>query len=318
MTVYRRPLCLALALVLLLLLIPSGIGGNHTAVAETKRYGITLDSVNLRYGSSTGAKIVFSLPKDQVCVILDERKSEGLHWFRVETINPERKNSNTYYGFLHGDFFRELTPQEYSYYLSSGVPSTPTPIPQSVGGQPTPTPTPPLAPAVSTDLPAQSGSVGVVTAGGTNFREGPGTSFHSIERLDRNTQVELLTIPSVRGPGTGTFFKVKYNNTVGYIMSDFISIVSGGPSSGQSVAVTAAPAAAGSGTSGTTGSTGSSGTSGSFTHVKLILTSCHLRTSPGGDYDINQDWVGQGTTLPDGYKVAAGTQVNNETLGEGK
>ena len=35
------------------------------------------------------------------------------------------------------------------------------------------------------DLPAIEGSIGSVTAGGTNFREGPGTGYHSIERLDR-------------------------------------------------------------------------------------------------------------------------------------
>ena len=33
--------------------------------------------------------------------------------------------------------------------------------------------------------------------------------------------------------------------------------------------------------------------SGSYTHVKLILSSCHLRTSPGGDYDPDNDLVGR-------------------------
>ena len=137
------------------------------------------------------------------------------------------------------------------------------------------------------DLPTDT-PVAVLDAGGTNLREGPGTSYKSIMRLDRNTQVELLTIPTVRGGGSGTFFKVRYDGVTGYIMSDFISIVSGGPENGESVAATPAPTNAP--TSGTP--------TGAQSMVKLILSSCHLRTSPGGDYDAKNDWTGQGSTLP--------------------
>ena len=281
MTVYRRLLCFALMLSMLLSLIPAGMGRDTAALAETTRLGITLDKVNVRYGASTSEKIIFSLPKGHICIIRDERNAEKIHWYRVETINPERKNSNTYFGFVHGDFFRELTPEEYAAYTSTGSLATPTPIPVS-DGSPTPTPTPAAGP---TDLTARSGSIGVVTAGGTNFREGPGTGYHSLMKLDRNTQVELLTIPSVRGAGSGTFFKVRYDGVTGYIMSDFISILSGGPESGESTVATPTPVPTG-------------GSTGSYTHVKLILSSCHLRISPGGDYDDKNDWVGQGTTLP--------------------
>ena len=185
----------------------------------------------------------------------------------------------------HGGFFRELTPEEANAYNTTGTIATPTPVPESNGTSPTPTPTP--APAGQGDLPAKAGSMGVVTAGGTNMREGPGTGYHSLMKLDRNTQVELLTIPSVRGGGSGTFFKVRYDGVTGYIMSDFISILSGGPESGESIAATPAPTPA-----------NSSSDSSSRTMVKLILSSCHLRTSPGGDYDPKNDWTGQGTTLP--------------------
>jgi len=286
MTVYRRRLvCFALALCLLCLLIPAGVGRDTAALAETKRLGITLDKVNVRYGASTGEKIIFSLPKDHVFEILEEKNAEKIHWYRVSTINPERKNSNTYFGYIHGDFVRELTPEEIATYNSNGTVATPTPIPQSNNGQPTPTPTP--APG-ATDLTAKSGTRGVVTAGGTNFREGPGTGYHSLMKLDRNTQVEILTIPSVIGAGSGTFFKVRYDGVTGYIMSDFISILSGGAESGNVTVATPTPAPANSSSSGTSG----------FTHVKLILSSCHLRNKPNGDYDAANDWVGQGTTLP--------------------
>jgi len=293
MTVHRRRLlALTLALGLLLSLVPFGANHDTAARAETQRLGITLNEVNVRYGASKSAKIMFSLPMNHVCVILAEKDAEKIHWYRVETINPERKNSNTYYGYIHGDFFRELTPEEYqTYQAGSIVVSTPTPIPTSSGGQPTPTPTPVAPGAVKNEmLQATAGSIGVVTAGGTNLREGPGTGYHSLMKLDRNTQVTLLMIPSVRGPGSGTFFQVNYNNQTGYIMSDYVSILSGGPVSGETIITTPTPTPA------PTSSGGSS--SGSFNQVMLILSSCHLRTSPGGDYDSENDWLGQGSTLP--------------------
>ncbi len=290
MTVYRRRLLsLALALSLLITLIPAATGSNISARAETTRMGITLDKVNLRYGAGTSEKIAFSLPANHVCEILDVKTVQKVKWYRVETIDPSRKNSNKYRGYIHGDFFRELTADEIAQYNSNGSVATPTPVPDSSGSNTTPTPTP-VPSGKNQDLPAKSGSIGSVTAGGTNLREGPGTGYHSITRLDRNTQVELLTIPSVRGAGSSTFFKVRYNGTVGYIMSDFISILSGGPESGESVVVTPTPTPADSGTSGSSAGTASS--------VKLILTSCHLRTSPGGDYDSDNDWLGKGSTLP--------------------
>ena len=241
MTVHRRRLlCFALALSLLITLIPSGPGSRTVARAEDTRMGITLDTVNVRYGASTKAKIVFSLPANHVCIIRDEKNSEGIHWYRVETTDPSRKNSNTYFGYIHGDFFRELSQDEIDLYNKNGNVATPTPVPTSYDNQPTPTPTP-VPSGKNQDLPAIEGSIGSVTAGGTNLREGPGTGYRSLMRLDRNTQVELLTIPSVRGPGSNTFFKVKYEGNIGYIMSDFISILSGGPKDGNSVVVTPTP-----------------------------------------------------------------------------
>ena len=299
MTVYRRRLlCLALALSMMITLIPAATGSyTSTAQAAKVRKGITLvDKVNVRYGAGTNEKIMFSLPANHVCDILEVKTVQKVRWYRVETIDPSRKNSNKYRGYIHGDFFRELSADEIAQYDTSGTVATPTPVPDSKGGSATPTPTPKQS-GKNQDLPAQAGSIGSVTAGGTNLREGPGTGYHSITRLDRNTQVELLTIPSVRGAGSNTFFKVRYNGTVGYIMSDFISILSGGPETGESVVVTPKPDA--------TATPKSS--SGSYTHVKLILSSCHLRTSPGGDYDPDNDLVGRGSVLPlDGKSVKQG------------
>ncbi len=290
MTVYRRRLlCLALVLSVLLTLVPAATGSRYSAYAEADRKGITLDKVNMRYGAGSDQKIAFTLPANHVCTILDTKTVQNVRWYKVETIDPARKNSNKYTGYIHGDFFRELTAEEAALYVSTGNSATPTPVPVSNGGAPTPTPTP--VPAVgNVDLPAAAGSIGFVTAGGTNLREGPGTGYHSITRLDRNTQVELLTIPSIRGGGANTFFKVKYGNAVGYIMSDFISILSGGPENGTSVAVTPVPAAPVSAATPAPNTT-------AYTHVKLTLSSCHLRVTPDGDYDPNNDWTGKGTVL---------------------
>lgn len=284
-----RLLCLALALCMMITLIPAA-GNQTSARADSTRMGITLmDNVNVRNGAGTNETIAFTLPANHVCEILSNKVVAGVRWYRISTIDPSRKNSNTYQVYIHGDFFRELNADEIAQYNQSGTVATPTPVPEAGGTNPTPTPTPPPA-GKNTDLPAIAGSIGSITAGGTNLRDGPGTGYHVIERLDRNTQVELLTIPSVRGAGANTWFKVMYNGVPGYIMSDFISILSGGPATGTTTVATPTPTPAG-------GSDSGSSSSG-YTHVKLITTSCHLRTSPGGDYDSANDWEGKGTSLP--------------------
>ena len=115
----RRILCLALALGILFSLVPAEMGGQPAARAETQRMGITTDKVNVRYGASKKAKIAFELPADHVCVIKDTKTAEGVLWYRVETTNPARANASTYFGYIHGDYFRELTEEEIAVYLAS-------------------------------------------------------------------------------------------------------------------------------------------------------------------------------------------------------
>ena len=297
MTVNRRLISIALALCLMLTLIPSATGTIPSARAEGagSNYGIVIkDTVHTRVAPED--KIAFDLPINHVCEIRETRVVNKVTWYKIATVNPERKNNDIHIVWIRGDCFSVLTAEQYAQYSQSGTIATPTPIPtNNGGGQPTPTPTPAPNNGKSVDLPAIEGSIGSVTAGGTNFREGPGTGYHSIERLDRNTQVELLTIPSIRGNGN-TFFKVRYNGVVGYIMSDFISIISGGPSNGETTVVTPTPAPTNNGNSNNNSNSGSGTTTGSY--VKLILSSCHLRNAPDGDYDKDHDWEGRGSTLP--------------------
>ena len=294
MTVYRRLICLAVALCLLLTLIPSVTGTLMSAGAETKRYGVTqtktAKEVNTRVGAGLDQKLAFRLPDNFVCEIRETKVVKGVTWYKIATVDPERNDAVIHIVYIHGDYFRELTDEETNQFMNSGTVATPTPVPDYNNGQPTPTPTP-VPSGKNTDLPALDGSIGSVTAGGTNLREGPGTGYRSITRLDRNTQVELLTIPSVRTPGSNTFFKVRYGDTIGYIMSDFISIISGGPASGDSVVVTATPA----------GNTANTPTptpipSGNVIgYVKTIKGGCNLRATISGTV-IKQ--IKKNVTLP--------------------
>lgn len=75
MTMYRRRLlCFALALSMLITLIPAATGSRISAYAENVRMGITLDKVNLRYGAGTDQKIAFELPANHVCEILGTKR----------------------------------------------------------------------------------------------------------------------------------------------------------------------------------------------------------------------------------------------------
>ena len=124
-----RLLCLALALCMMITLIPATAGTLTSARADSTRMGITLmDKVNMRYGAGTNEKICFSLPANHVCEILSDKVVAGVRWYRVSTIDPSRKNSNTYQGYIHGDFFRELTAEEIDLYNKSGTVATPTPV----------------------------------------------------------------------------------------------------------------------------------------------------------------------------------------------
>ncbi|MGL5712616.1 MAG: SH3 domain-containing protein [Paraclostridium sp.] len=55
-----------------------------------------------------------------------------------------------------------------------------------------------------------------ITGNGVNFRKGPGTNYSSITKFNKGTKVEFL--------GTeGSWIKLKYNGTEGYVHSDYVS-----------------------------------------------------------------------------------------------
>ena len=282
----RRMLALALALSLFFSLWPSAVP-QSAALAESLGI-VTSSSVHVRKQSSTSAEIWFDLSQNTICTILAETDAEGIHWYKVETTHPENRTTaagNTYIGFIHGDFFRPLTAEEAaSYSQGSEIFVTGSGASATV--------------VTNTDTAAATGTVGVVTNSGTNFREGPSMKSRSMMKLDRGTQVEILTAPSVIS--SETFYEVRYDGVTGYIMSTFIRVDS-------SPVITSVPTASPAPTSSDSGSAATATptpaptaapTAAAYTHVRLILSSCHLRLAPAGTYDSDNDWEGRGSTLP--------------------
>ena len=276
-------------------------GSGPVARAEQVIYGMTTaNGVNLRVSASTKANYLFYLPANYVCVVKGEVTAEKIHWYKVEAKQPDADNNRTYPGYVHGDYFRLLTADETQAWIAGNTTNTSTPIPES-GTGPTPTPTP--LPQKNVDQNAIPGTTGVVTSSGTNFREGPGKGYHSITKLDRGAEVEVITIPSILGNGSNTWYYVKYETQYGYIMSDYLRITSGGVAGST---VTAAPTATQTATptpvpgvvTASPAAVTATPKTKDYTHVRLILSSCHLRVSPEGSYDSANDWEGQGTSLP--------------------
>ena len=270
----RRTLALFLVLSLFFSLWPSA--GFHTPARAESLGIVTSSSVHVRKQASRYAEIWFDLSQNAVCTILGETDAENIHWYKVETTHPESRPgtaSSTYIGFIHGDYFRPLTEEE----IAARAQSAATPV--------------------VTAAPVISGvTVGVVTNGGTNFREGPSMKAHSMMKLDRGTKVEILSSPSVIS--SETFYEVKYAGLTGYIMSTFIRIDGSAVITAVPTATpTPAPGGITPDPSATATPTPTTGPS-AYTHVRLILSSCHLRTAPGGSYDSENDWEGRGKTLP--------------------
>ena len=289
MPVYATVLCLLITLACLVCI---------PAMAEDTLGITTAKSVNVRVSASSSAKYLFQAPIGLVCEILEVRPADkdGIVWYKVKAVDPDPQGCGEVTGYIHGGYFRPLTADETAQYRETHAVSTPT---QTAG----------------------SGARGVVTNGGTNLREGPSIHSHSMLKLDRGTEVEILAIPNVIS--SETFYKVRFGGETGYIMSTFIRVTS----SGDVAAPTAVPATAvpeNNEATPTPTPVPESGdptpTPAPATHVQLILSSCHLRETPGGKFDTDNDWTPRGATLPlageavtkDGYTWYPVTK-NNKT-----
>ena len=122
---------------------------------------------------------------------------------------------------------------------------------------------------------AGSGATGMVTNDEVNVRQDASLRSPSLFKVNRGTVVELLSIPA--DTDLDPWYRIRYNGVTGYIQGPFVRVTSYGS------VVTAVPSTTGSSTS-------------SATYVTLILSSCHLRVTPGGT--VWEDWETRGASLP--------------------
>ncbi|MDO5435771.1 MAG: SH3 domain-containing protein [Clostridia bacterium] len=278
--ILNRLVSLTLALAMLLALIPAGV--MDASAEDSTNYGKAVATVFVRKNPSQKSDYWFSIPADFVVRLMgkEEPDKDGDHafkWIKVETRRPDSANSNKYVGWVHSDYFRALTLEEEAAYIA--------------GGSQYVLPGETAKPATDDNYPAGTGATGAITSGGTNLRSGPGKNYPRLDSLERNTVVELVTIPTVIDEDH--WYKVLYNNQTGYIQSPYIRVISYG--SGVTAQPTAAPT--GAVTTPTPAPTPTVEPS-DLGYVRLLLTSCHLRVSPEGAYDSNFDWEDQYGLLP--------------------
>ena len=196
----NRLTALLLALLLTLAQFPAG---PTVAFADTV-YGITiLDNVNVRYGPSTKDRFYFKLSIGTVCEVRGETDNTEGHWYRVLAYNPDEPYNDPKDGYILGTCFRLLTEEE---------------IAARAGGATVVTGTDNQAEGNTT----VTGTTGTILSSGTNMRQGPSTHSNVLMKLDRNTVVEITSIPTV--VDSDHWYGVSYNNMNGYVMSTWIRI----------------------------------------------------------------------------------------------
>ena len=255
-------LALSLAMVLTLLPLPA----ERITARAAGAYGkTTANGVRVRKQPSTDADYWFRIDMGYVCQLLETTTSRGVTWYKVNVEHPDDGNTRTYVGYIHGDFFTPLTDEEAAAWeknpVQPGKTSTGTTTAPSAGSG-----------TAAGNTTASAGAMGQITNGGVNFRETEGGSV--IQKLDRGTVVELLSIPATIDDNH--WYRVRYNGREGYIQAPFIKVVSGGASS-----VTPTPTTA----------TGAGMAAGGY--VKLVLSSANLRLTPGGKVAAQWEKTGE-------------------------
>ena len=297
-TKYSRLLALFLVLCLGLSVIP---GNFFVSSAQAESYGMVINSsIRLRREASTRADYWFTLPVGWVCTIHSETNAGGQHWYRVIAPHPEAANpatARTYWGYIPSSNFRPLTDAETAEYLATQkvtTDSSSSTASADAPGESEATVTAAPTSSSSGSSSAAAGTTGSITSGGTNFREGPGKNSRSLMKFDRGTVVNVTSIPD--GIGVDYWYGVSYNGLNGYVCSEYLRLISGNGAASVTVSPVATP-------------TPIPSTDG-YNAAQLITTSAHLRTSPNGSYNRDQDWEGIGSILPlAGQSRSAGGHV---------
>ena len=243
------------------------------ASAADEVYGrVNADNVKVRNPASTSADWWFKLPKDWVSLIQDTVTKDGITWYKVQTNGPTQ-GIRSYIGYIHGDYFAPMTPDDQAKWIQNGkvqpgvgiIGGTPTPTP--AGMTPTPTPagmTPAPSNAKPTPIPDPS-NLGRISKGGVNLREKPKEKV--IGRLENGYMVELLEIPQYLTEDY--WFKVKYNGLTGYVQAQLITILTKAEADAYKNQVTPTP-------------TSNSAADTVYGYIRLTDEGVNLRETPGG------------------------------------
>ncbi|MBR4082318.1 MAG: peptidoglycan-binding protein [Clostridia bacterium] len=265
---------LTLAMVLSLLPVPEVISDAQAAGS----YGrVTDNGVRVRKKADTNADYWFKLDAGYVCEVTDTVTAGGVKWYKVNAVHPDPNSSRTYVGYIHGDYFVMLTDAEAAAWEANPVQQLTGGTVAGGGGAAEEDPVTPPSTGVTAPTGGTSGTVsttgatGEITNSGVNFRETEGGPV--IQKLDRGTVVELLSIPATID--SDHWYRVRYNNHVGYIQAPYIRVIS----TGNLIA-----------------GNSNAGNTPTGQYVKLILSSANLRLSPGGT--VGAQWEKKGQTLP--------------------
>lgn len=206
-SLWTKMLAAALALTMLMSVLPL-LNGVGTAAYAVGSYGKTTDkNVNLRVKSATSADYLFRMPEGWVCTVLDTVKSGGKTWYKVRTTEPGASSERTHIGYVLGDFMRMLTEEEaiaweknpQQYYNPNA-----TEVPGYTSGM----------------------TLGQITKDGVNFREGPSTRSASLFKVDKGIVMEVLAVPTA--VDDDPWYRVKYEGKTGYIQGPYLRVIYSG------------------------------------------------------------------------------------------
>ena len=271
---WRRMLAAVLTAAMLIALLPLTELGSALAVGN---YGKTTKSgVNVRKTIGSKSAIWFRVDEGTVASILETTSDGKLTWYKVILEWPGSASGNTYLGYISGDCFTPLSAAEAQSWEANPVN------------------------APGKDGLHTNGATGRVTNSGVNIRQEASLKAYVLTKVDRNTIVDLLSIPAPNDPDP--WYQVAYGGVIGYIQGPFIQVLD----SGNAVVPTAipgnatpTPVATQSGTQPAsvtpTPTPTQAPVSGSGDFARLLLNSTPLYLSPNGV--SNATWSGIGTTL---------------------
>ncbi len=198
--------CLAAAALILMLTATA-------ALAETVLGMCTGDNVKVRYQPGTDQSIWFSIDEGFVCEILGEVTEDGDKWYKVQTTHPDDQD-DTGVGYIHSRYLRPLANQEDEDDQPTLRPSTDSALGGSV--------------ADYTDIigPEVKDALGRVTSNNVSLRAEPNTECKKLGVMKKGDEVELLSIPPRKG--TSYWFRVRVDEEIGYIHSNYIKVLDEG------------------------------------------------------------------------------------------